>query len=114
LAGKLIFSNDGVHPLDAGHEVYTQVVGDPVQTIQKQSKPGPHKLKTPFRSDNSENAKLVPIGKNMLQGSWKTLDRQQGLAKAFEHQLTTLWERPLPVIESSSALRARWLDCTIL
>jgi lysophospholipase L1-like esterase len=96
LAGKLIFSNDGVHPLDAGHELYLQVIREAMPGIQKQSKPGPHELKAPLRSDNWEGAKLVPLSQKMLQGSWRKLDSQQGLAKAFGNRLPVIWEGSTP------------------
>ena len=35
LAGKLIFSNDGVHPLDAGHELYLQVIREAFPEIRE-------------------------------------------------------------------------------
>jgi lysophospholipase L1-like esterase len=96
LAGKLIFSNDGVHPLDAGHELYVQVIREAMPEIQKQSKARPHELKTPLRSDNWEKAKLVPVTEKMLQGNWRQLDRQQGLGKNFGNRLPVLWEGSKP------------------
>ena len=96
LAGKLIFSNDGVHPLDAGHELYLQVIRGAAPEIQQQSKPGPHELKAPLQSDNLEGAKLVPLTEAMLQGSWRKLDPQQGLGKAFANRLPVIWEGDTP------------------
>jgi lysophospholipase L1-like esterase len=96
LAGKLIFSNDGVHPLDAGHELYLQVVSKAIPEIQKQSKPGSHELKAPLRPDNWEAAKLVPLTEKMLHGSWRKLDPQQGLGKTFGNRLPVIWEGSTP------------------
>lgn len=97
LAGKTVFSNDGVHPLDAGHDVYAQVISEAIlERIQGHSKPGPHELKTPFRADNWEKAKLVPIDQKMLHGSWKVMDRQQGLGSCFSRQLPIIWEGTTP------------------
>jgi hypothetical protein len=96
LAGKLIFSNDGVHPLDAGHELYLQVIREVMPPIRQQSKPGPHELKPPFRQDNWEAAKLVPLDEKMLQGSWRKLDPQQGLGKNFGNRLPVIWEGSTP------------------
>jgi hypothetical protein len=64
--------------------------------IQQQSKPGPHELKAPLRSDNWERAKLVPLSQNMLQGSWRKLDPEQGLGKAFGNRLPVIWEGSTP------------------
>jgi len=96
LQGKIVFSNDGVHPLDAGHEVYLQVIAGALQRIQAQSKARAHELKPPFRADHWEAAKLVPLDKKMLQGSWQQLDRQQGLGKDFGNRLPAIWEGTQP------------------
>jgi lysophospholipase L1-like esterase len=96
LAGKMIFSNDGVHPLDAGHELYLDVIRQSMPEIQKKSKPGPHELKPPLRSDNWEAARLVPLSEKMLQGSWRKLDPQQGLGKTFGNRLPVIWEGTTP------------------
>lgn len=94
--GKIVFSNDGVHPLDAGHEVYRDVIADALRSLASDAKPAPHQQKTPFVADNWEKAKLVPIDKSMLQGSWRVLDPKQGLAKNFANRLPTLWEGNKP------------------
>jgi lysophospholipase L1-like esterase len=59
--GIILFSTDGVHPLDAGHEIYAQVIADALKQIEAVSPPKPHELKTPFILDNWQNAKLVPL-----------------------------------------------------
>jgi len=96
LAGKLIFSNDGVHPLDAGHELYLQVLREVMPEIQKQPKHAPRELKAPLRPDNWEKAKLVAVDEKMLQGSWHKLDPKQGLGKAFGSRLPVIWEGSKP------------------
>lgn len=95
-SGKIAFSNDGVHPLDAGHELYLQVIREALPDLQKHSQPGPHKLKTPLCPDNLENAKLVPLSETMLRGTWHKLDHQQGLGKSFEDRLPVIWEGSHP------------------
>ena len=94
--GKLIFSNDGVHPLDAGHEVYLQVIRETVVAMQAQSKAGAHELKTAMRADNWERAKLVPLNEKMLHGSWHKMDDKQGLGKSFGNRLPAIWEGSTP------------------
>ncbi|MHB1036933.1 MAG: GDSL-type esterase/lipase family protein [Pirellulales bacterium] len=95
-AGKILFSTDGVHPLDAGHEVYLQVIREAMAQIEPKSRPGAHAVKAPLRADNWEAAKLVPLDPSMLQGSWKRLDAAQGLGKTFGNRLPAVWEGSKP------------------
>ncbi len=94
--GKIIFCKDDCHPLDAGHEVYKDVIGAAIKTFEPVSKPGPHELKEPFRADNWENAKLVAITPDMLSGSWKKLDPNEGLGRAFGNRLPSIWNGSTP------------------
>lgn len=94
--GKLVFSNDGVHPLDAGHELYLKIIRDALPALRQHSKPGPHKLQDPLRPDNWESAKLVPLDEKMLQGSWHKLDTNSGLGKSFGERLPVIWEGTKP------------------
>ncbi|MBM4041477.1 MAG: SGNH/GDSL hydrolase family protein, partial [Planctomycetes bacterium] len=94
--GKMVFAHDDCHPNDAGHELFTQVITDALKEIEKASKPGPHKLPEPLRSDNWENAKMVPIEPSMLSEDWKKLPADQGLGKAFGNRLPAIWEATKP------------------
>ncbi|MDR3109878.1 MAG: SGNH/GDSL hydrolase family protein, partial [Planctomycetaceae bacterium] len=90
--GVILFSNDSVHPLDAGHEIYTQSVVESFGKM-KDSKPVNHqpKLAKSFIADNWEDAKLVTITEPMLQGEWKKLDASDGLQKSFRGRLDEIW-----------------------
>ena len=95
-ADTILFSTDGVHPLEAGHEVYTQVITESLKQMEPASQPGPHILKLPFIADNWENAKLVPLEPGMLSAGWKKLSPTEGLGKAFQNRLPELWEATAP------------------
>ncbi len=79
--GKIQFSTDGVHPLDAGHEIYTEVVCDAFRAMRAKnasnSFPAPEtrvaKLEKTFVAGNYENAKLVPISPSQLSGTWNLM-----------------------------------------
>lgn len=79
--GKIHFSTDGVHPLDAGHRIYAQVVCDAFVKMRDQAKTSPFpapstrsaKLAKTFIDGNFENAKMVPIKKSQLSGAWSPL-----------------------------------------
>lgn len=94
--GTVLFSTDGVHPLDAGHEVYTRVLTDALAGMEPGAKPGPHPLREPFIGDNWEAAQLVPLRPAMLSAGWKKLDPAAGLAARFRSRLPELWEATRP------------------
>ncbi len=71
---RILFSNDGVHPRDEGHDFYLQSIVNAFS--QMEGLAGIDRTKTlssAVREDNSENAKLVEIKPSMLSGEWVTL-----------------------------------------
>ncbi len=100
MAGKMLFSEDGVHPLvDTGHEVYTQVVARCMEQIAAlpDAKPGPHTLGAPLVADNWEAAKMVPLSRTTMSTGWVKLDpAKDNLAKAFGNRMAELWKATNP------------------
>ena len=95
--GVLVFSTDGVHPGDAGHEVYAQVVADALTQMEASARPGRHRLpRHPFIADNWEKAKLVPLDRTLVSAGWAKLDSNAGLGAQFRHRLPELWEATQP------------------
>ncbi len=94
----ICFSRDGVHPLDKGHQIYTDVIADAVTAMQNTSKPMDHaaKLVTPFVSDHWQAAKMVPLGKSMLTGDWTLLPENSPLVRSFGRRMGPLWEATTP------------------
>lgn len=95
--GVILFSNDSVHPLDAGHEIYLAAVVDGIEAM-KDSQPLNHqkKLSRTFIADNWENAKLVPITEAMLHGEWKKMDAKDDLQRNFGDRLEQIWTSGKP------------------
>lgn len=85
--GKILFSVDGVHPLDEGHQIYTKVVVDAFEKMKVENRKNPYpdpglrpkKLEKTFIDDNFENAKLVPIKESQLSGNWAPLPKDSDL-----------------------------------
>lgn len=96
--GKIHFSTDGVHPLTAGHQIYTDSIAQAFEMMAPNAKPFDHKprLNGYFVPDNWENAVMVPITKSMLTGDWKQLPTDAGLGKSFGNRMGTLWEADGP------------------
>lgn len=95
-AGKILFSKDGVHPLDAGHDIYRDVIGDAVIAMGPQSKPGPHKLGEPLIADNWEEAKLAPIEPYMVTSRWKKVGKGHPIAGSFLKRFPACWTASKP------------------
>ncbi len=76
LAGesRILFSNDGVHPRDEGHDFYFLSVKAAFSEMRSLP-PVDHSkaLAVPFFTAEMENAKMVDIGESMLSGDWTTL-----------------------------------------
>jgi len=98
LAGKVLFSKDGVHPYpDTGHQLYLEAVARSMDKIKGVGKPGPHALPKPFTADNWEKAKLVPLDKATLSAGWKKLDPEtDNPAKRFAKRMPVMWKVSKP------------------
>ena len=97
-ADVIRFSKDGVHPLDEGHQLYTDVVAEAVQLMGEDAKPIDHqpKLESTFIANHWQAAKMVPIDAGMLSPEWKQLPPEAPLAKSFGNRMGTLWEATQP------------------
>lgn len=96
--GVVRFSSDGVHPLDEGHRIYTEVLAEAIGDMKQDAKPADHqaRLATPFVENHWESAKMVPLEQGMLSGDWKPLPPENSLAKSFGERMGTLWEAAEP------------------
>jgi len=94
--GHMIFSDDGVHPLDAAHQMYTDVITAAIKEMEPQSQPGPHELKAPFVADNWEAAHLVPLTSAMVTSGWQKLAADDPMRQRFAHFLPELWQATQP------------------
>jgi lysophospholipase L1-like esterase len=97
-AGVIRFSEDGVHPLEAGHRVYSEVLAEAFKQMSANSQPVHHaaKMATPFVADNWSAAKMVPIKQSMLSGDWTHLEPTADLPKSFSRRMGEIWETTQP------------------
>ncbi len=54
------------------------------------------KLQSSLIKDHWQQAKMVPIAKEMLTGDWKVLPPDAQLAKSFSNRMGTIWEASQP------------------
>ncbi|MDR3707268.1 MAG: SGNH/GDSL hydrolase family protein [Capsulimonadaceae bacterium] len=94
--GVTLWSNDGVHPLDAGHEIYTQVIADAFEKMESIPPVGAYPTKAPFVADNWENAKQAPILPSMLSAGWTKLSAVDGIGKQFHSLMPEIWQATQP------------------
>ena len=74
VAGKLVFSKDGVHPGDEGHAVYRDIVARSMLAMQKLGAPQAHALPAQMDARCWETAALVPVAQLAHSAGWKPVD----------------------------------------
>ena len=77
VAGKMVFSADGVHPGDAGHELYKDIIARSMLTIKQQGEPKEHSLPAPLEAQCWQTAGMLPITDAVLSAGWKAVDIKQ-------------------------------------
>lgn len=94
LGDRMVFSPDAVHPYpNPGHQIYLEVVVRSMETIRRFGQPGPHAMPAPFRPDNWERAKMVPLSAAKLSPGWQRLEPgKDSLAKRFGNRLPEVWK----------------------
>lgn len=78
--GKLVFSKDGVHPLSAGHQLYSEIVARSLEIMKDQdleqplTMPQKHGLPPPLESKHFEYASLLSVTNATLSAGWETVN----------------------------------------
>ena len=98
LGKTIVFSPDSVHPYpETGHQLYLEAIIRSLSKIKEIGTVGNHKLPTPMRADNWEQAQMIPINKTLMGGPWYSLDAStNNLAKNFGRFLPELWMAEKP------------------
>ena len=115
-ASPMLFSSDGVHPhMETGQRLYAEVLVRALAGIEAAvpaaDQSVPHPLPVPLRTDNWEEARMIPIEKSMLRGDWKQVTpADDARAKTYARQLPVLWKAEKPGAELRVAFRGRMLS----
>ncbi len=113
-ASPMLFSSDGVHPhMETGQRLYAEVLARALAGIEAAvpTESTPHPLPIPLRTDNWEQAKMIPIKKSMLRGDWKKVTpADDARAKTYARQLPVLWKAEEPGAELRVGFRGRMLS----
>ncbi len=89
---RLLFANDGVHPLEVGHRLYLVSVANGFREMWNMP-PADHasRLAKTFVPDSMDAAKMVPVKPEMLSGSWRKLPENDEMARKFSDRMGDIW-----------------------
>jgi hypothetical protein len=77
VAGKLWFSMDGVHPGEAGHDLYSEIFARSFTQMKNFAAVKEHQLPAATNEHNREKTVLLPITKAKLSAGWKLVNTQK-------------------------------------
>lgn len=88
IPGKLVFSQDGVHPGDAGHDLYREVLARSILAMKGGVGAHPHALPVPLVPHPWALATLLPIAKATLSAGWTAVDMMKDPVLSADLQRT--------------------------
>ena len=92
IGGRLVFTEDDVHPTDAGHQLYTEVITRHLPDLLATGKAGAHALGAALEEGNYQRATLLPLAQAKLGGGWAKLDAlTDPVARNFANRLPGLY-----------------------
>ncbi len=95
--GEDVFTSDGTHPTNLGHDVYASIVKRAFDEFLKapaQTNSVPHALNTALNANHWADAKMVPVRQDMLIGTWnKSTTGSTGIdnARRFSRWVSDIW-----------------------
>jgi hypothetical protein len=97
----VVFSKDGVHPLDAAHGIYTEVLGEAFLSWAANRAPAKNRgeqLLQPFSAHHWEDATMVPFdAKGIVRtGKWQELPEQDAVRRVAGRKMMSLWTASEP------------------
>jgi hypothetical protein len=72
--GKILFSKDGTHPIEAGHDIYVNVLTRSLNSIKDYGKTGPNLIPKPIAKNIFSGASMTPVTKAKFSKHWKKVD----------------------------------------
>jgi len=112
--GKLVFSKDGVHPGNEGHDIYRDVIARSMLTMQSVGQPQAHPLPTPLEAHCWETAALVPVTQIAHSVGWKPVDTKSDAVYRDDFGRTDAMLRgALKCDRVGETLTVKWTGTTI-
>ncbi|TWT80352.1 hypothetical protein CA13_17650 [Planctomycetes bacterium CA13] len=72
--GKILFSKDGVHPVEAGHDIYRDIVVRSFKAIEDHGTAGANVIPKPLKENAFSNATMVPVTRARFSAGWQSVD----------------------------------------
>jgi lysophospholipase L1-like esterase len=92
IGDRLVFTEDDTHPLDAGHQLYTEVISRHLPDLFATGKAGAHALGAALEASNYQRATMIPLERAKPGAGWVKLDLQtDAVAKNFASRLPSLY-----------------------
>ena len=92
-ANTIVFSRDGVHPLqESGQPIYASTVIKYLTKMSKHSSVKSHQMPAPLLSDNWQNAKMVDISEAELVGEWTKLPEDNPIVQQFKQFMPSVYQ----------------------
>ncbi|MCC7495141.1 MAG: SGNH/GDSL hydrolase family protein [Fimbriimonadaceae bacterium] len=111
--GKLVFSKDGVHPGDEGHELYREVIARALASLPA-GPPLEHRLPAPLTADCWETAALVPVAAVSRAGEWQPVDITTDAVYRNDYGRTHAMLRgAVKTTQLGATLTVRWTGTTV-
>lgn len=107
--GKLHFSKDGVHPGDAGHELYKEIIARSLTAMRDVGTAGPHELLSPMESKHLRDATLVPIAAAKTSGNWIPVDKTaDAVYREDEFRTRNMLSDAIKCSEEGASYTVKW------
>ncbi|WP_111708499.1 SGNH/GDSL hydrolase family protein [Lutibacter citreus] len=106
--GKVIFAKDAVHPKDAGHQLYSQIVSRSFLKMENIGETGNHNLPVSIEKNHFVNSKLVPISKAILSKGWKEVSKNDETYKNDIFRTSQMLGDALKCSSEGETLRIEW------
>jgi lysophospholipase L1-like esterase len=105
--GKMLFSNDGTHPLvETGHVLYNEALIRAMSAMKDAGTVGPRRLPVPLESANWADAKRYPLSKAAMTGNWTSVNpvevdgyTETTANRDFKKRFSELWQTEQPGAE---------------
>jgi len=91
VTNKMLFSQDGIHPLEAGGSRYAAAIARGLHKLRYNTSPRPHVLADPLFSDEWENAGMyIPRKIAAFDSNWSVMPARHSHLSNFEGWFDTL------------------------
>ena len=114
VAGRMVFSADGVHPGDEGHGLYRDILARSMVTMEGDGVVGDHPVPPPLEARCWEEALLLPVDRVARSGGWTPVDAGSDAVYRDDFGRTHAMLRgAVKCARAGESLTVRWHGTTI-